>query len=136
MVSKQDKISIFEPGRSWWVVFKKAENPYIRAITCKEIGHCFALTQMNNVVLMIEPLMGTVNHVITDDVLSDILARFKLEGYRVVHFRHTPEPKILKIRTPMITCASYIAYTIGISFFGVTAKQLYRKLLRMGGEEI
>jgi len=86
--------------------------------------------------MMIEPHLGVVNHVLTDAALAELLAEQKIAGNIVVHFRHAPKAHKFLIRTPMITCAGYIAYTLGLSFFGFTPFQLYKKIIRMGGEEI
>jgi hypothetical protein len=135
MVSQHHKISNCN-SRSWWVVFRTAEDPKIRMITRKGFGHCYAFTHMNNIVMGIEPLKGTVNHIITNSNFADMLAAQKERGYTVVHFRWQPKPRSLIARPPLVTCASYLAYTFGIPFFGITPYQLYKKIIRMGGEEI
>lgn len=94
------------------------------------------MVRLKNLVLGIDPLLGVVNHVLTDADLAEILAEHKQAGRTIVHFRHYPESSRFIVRAPLITCASYLAYTIGIPFFGVTAWQFYRKLMALGGEEI
>jgi hypothetical protein len=133
---KQNRISISDPGVSWWIVFKDVPHPVIKRVLRPGKQHVFAVTRMHNLTLAIDPLLGAVNHILTDADLAEILAEHKQAGHTVVHFRHAPESRRFVWRGPVITCASYVAYTIGIGFFGVTAWQLYRKLMAMGGEEI
>lgn len=135
MVSKQNKSSNFnEVGVSWWFVFKDIEGRWFNKFLKKGFQHCFAVTRMNNLVLGVEPLMGAVNMIVTDDQFVEMLARYKMEGYTVVHFRIAPNSTKFKMRGPILTCASYLAYTIGLPFYGVTAHQLYKKLMKLGGD--
>lgn len=138
MALRQNKNSISNPetGISWWFVFKDMERPLLSRLLKREYQHVFALTRMKNLVLVNEPLMGAVNLMITDAPLAEILAEHKLQGHHVVHFRHPPKPEIFKMRGPALTCASYLAYTVGIPFYGLTAYQLYKKLIKLGGEKI
>lgn len=136
MVSRQNKTSISEPGVSWWIVFKDIPHPWIKRILRPGHQHVFAIVRMKNLVLGIDPLLGVVNHVLSDADLAEILAGHKMNGCTVVHYRHYPESQKFIMRGPVMTCASYIAYTIGISFFGVTAWQLYKKIIKLGGEKI
>lgn len=136
MVSKQNKTFNSKIGRSWWIVFRDAEDPLIKRITRKGFGHCYAFTHMNNIVMGIDPMEGTVNHLITDSPFADMLAAQKERGYTVVHFRWPSDPHRWVWRSPVLNCSSYLAYTIGISFFGVSPYQFYKKLMKLGGEEV
>ena len=122
--------------RSWWIVFREAEDPLLRRFTRKGFGHCYAYTHMMNLVIGVDPMKGTVNHMITDSPFADMLVAQKEMGYRIVHYRGENNPHKWIVRAPFLNCASYLAYTMGISFFGITPYQLYKKLIRMGGEEI
>ena len=132
---KQNKTSRSDT-RAWWVVFRPAKSRILRALTKTGFGHCYVFTRMNDVVLGIDPMMGTVNHIITNSNFADMLAAQKECGYRVVVIHHQAEPESFRMRPPLMTCASYIAYTIGIGFFGTTPYGLYKKLMKMGAEEI
>lgn len=136
MVLQRNKTSIFDGGRSWWVIFKDPECRILTPILKTGFGHCLVFTRMHNITMMIEPHLGVVNHVLTDADLSELLAEQKIAGNTVVHFRHEANAKSFVFRPPLVNCASYIAYTMGISFFGITPYQLYKKIIRMGGEEI
>ena len=136
MALQQNRNSNFDPeaGISWWFVFKDVEQPLLSRLLKPGYQHVFALTRMHNLVLVNEPLMGAVNLMITDANLADILAEHKMLGHHVVHFRHPPNPAKFKMRGPILTCASYLAYTVGIPFYGFTAWHLYKKLIKQGGD--
>lgn len=136
MGSLQNKTSNSSPTVTWWVVFKNADEPWINGVCRDGFGHCLMFTRMHNLTMMIEPHLGVVNHVLTDANIAELLAEQKAAGNTVVFFRHAPQPMKMLVRTPMITCASYLAYTMGLPFFGVTPHQLYKKLIKRGGETI
>lgn len=137
MVLQQSKISISEKNaRSWWIVFKNSESDHIGKVTKKGFGHCYAFTHMGDLVFGFEPMMGAVNHIVTTSKFSDMLAAQKLAGFKVVHLRWRANHKKFMLRPPLMTCSGYLAYTIGIPFFGVTPYQLYNKIMKLGGEEI
>lgn len=136
VVSQPHKISNSKTARSWWIVFRDAEDPWIKRFTRKGFGHCYAFTHMNNLVMGIEPMKGTVNHLITDSAFANMLAAQRERGYTVVHFRWPSDPHKWLARSPVMNCASYLAYTMGFSFMGITPYQLYKKLMRLGGEEL
>lgn len=139
MVLRRNKslISDLPSGVAWWFVFCNAKIPLISRITKKGFQHVFAFTQLGNVLLCVEPLLGAVNITVTDEKAKELIrACINDEGYTVVFFKYPPDPQRLKMRSPFITCASFLAYTVGFPFFGFTAYQLYKALLKSGGEVV
>jgi hypothetical protein len=136
MVLQQSKNLIFENAVSWWIVFKEIPHPIVKKLLRPGHQHVFAVCRMGNLVLAVDPLLGAVNHILTEADLAEILAEQKALGATVLHFRHLPQSERFIWRGPVMTCASYVAYTIGISFFGVTAWQLYKRLIKLGAEKI
>lgn len=134
MVLQQNR-NFSSEGVNWWFVFKDVDNRWWGRFLKPGYQHVFAVTWMNDLSMVVEPLMGACNIMLTDVRVADMLATYIDLGYRVVYIRHDPQPEKFKMRGPLLTCASYLAYTIGIKFYGVTAYQLYKKLIRMGGEE-
>ena len=136
MVLRQNKSLVFEikEGVSWWFVFCDARSPVLRLFCKKGHGHVFAFTEMQGVLICVEPLLGAVNISVTPEKAKDLITACKSAGYNVIFFRHPPQGDKLKLRSPIITCASYLAYTVGFPFLGVTPYQLYKKLMRRGAE--
>lgn len=120
----------------WYFVFKSAENSLTRKLTPEGFGHVFAVTQLENICVMIEPLLGAVNHLLVQRNIDDLLEVFAERGYTVIGIVMETEPNKFRMRGPIMTCASYLAYTVGLDFWGFTPMQLYRKLMKKGGMKI
>lgn len=138
MVLRRNKTLIFElqPGVRWWFAFCDAQSLVISKFTKKGYQHVFAFTEIDNVVLCVEPLLGAVNITVTPEKARDLMLSCHKLGMKIVYFRQPPAPDRLKMRSPFITCASYLAYTVGFPFFGFTAFQLYKALIRAGAEPL
>lgn len=99
--------------------------------------HVEMITDLEGDLIMhVNPRWGRVNYGLTNEIpLPQVLKMFTDLGHTVVFFPcDLPDPCAKIFRGPVITCATYLAYTIGISFFGVTPYQLYKTLLSRGGE--
>jgi len=136
MVSKQSKSLIYRHGYSWWFVFKDLDKPILRRVLKKGYQHVFAVTRMNDLVLGLDPMMGQAVVMLTDTEIVDLLVEYKKQGFKIVHLRKITDAHKFTIRAPFVTCASYLAYTTGIPFVGITPWQLYKKLMRIGGEVV
>lgn len=138
MGSSQNKPLISENavGFRWWFVFSESEKPIIKRFLKKDRSHVYAFCEMGNICLMIEPHLGCVNHIVTECKALDLIQAAKDEGYSVVCKIMYPVPHKFIHRGFSITCASYLAYTVGISSFVFTPHQLYKKLISCGADEI
>lgn len=101
--------------------------------------HVELVTELENgQVMHINPRWGRVDYGLTQDhTLAQVIARLKELGYTAVMYRcQEPDPRRPILRGWAITCASYLAYSIGLSFHGVTPYQLYKTLKSRGGEDV
>lgn len=136
---KQNKTSILTKlgtHKSWWFVFRDGEDPLLSRMLRSGFRHAFVITKMNNITLAIDPLKGAAEITLMETPTENILVYCRNRNWRVVHImvRATPEKFVLKL--PIISCAMYLAYTVGLRFYGVTPWQLYKKLIKMGGDEL
>ena len=119
----------------WWFVFTDRNVHHPVAKLCKKgFQHVNVLTEWAGITFMVEPLGTCVEHTFTaEHKLPVVIRKFRDLGYTVVFIRWAAT----KVRlNPFMTCATYCAYTAGIPFYGVTPYQLYRKLLKLGGEDL
>lgn len=101
--------------------------------------HVEMITELDNgMVFHINPLWGCTDHGLTNEIpLHAVISMLKKQGHTVVMYRQkAPDQRKMIARGPVMTCASYLAYTIGLPFAGVTPHQLYRCLIKRGGEVV
>lgn len=130
MASKQNNLSISSDiGFRWWFVFLDSDHPVIRRALEPGFSHVLAFCEMGNVCLVVEPMLGCVNHIITEAPAKELIKEAKEKGATVVCYASNPTPNKFLMRPPWISCASFLAYTVGFKCYSLTPYQLYRKLL-------
>jgi hypothetical protein len=102
--------------------------------------HVEMITELDDghTVMHLNPLWGRVDMGITSEhSLSAVLQELQRLGRTIVMYRcEDPDPRAKIKRGPVMTCAAYLAYTIGLPFGGVTPYQLYKTIMAQGGQEL
>lgn len=120
--------------RDWWFIFSgRAAHPLTRF--CRGgFKHVGALTDFAGITFYIDPLARCVEHQFTaDKSVPEAIQIFKEQGCTVVYLGW--KPSALRLN-PFLTCATMLAYTAGIPFWGVTPFSFYRKLIKLGGIKV
>lgn len=138
MGSKQLKTSTSDKllGFRWWFVFDNSQSDLLRRMLKPKFSHVYAFCQLGNICLVIEPLFGAVNHVVVQSEAKELIDAAKREGKIVVCQTFNAKTERLIFRSPIVTCSSYLAYTVGLGGLYVTPYQLYKKLMACGAERI
>lgn len=142
MIIDFDKEAAPAPRR-WWVIFRdhvsERERRWWDFLTAPDFRHCFAMTELTpGQVLVIDPLAAGVNVALIGQRPDTILKECLDTGFRVLvakrpRSHHTPA---LISRGLTVTCASYLAYTLGLDGRPLTPQQLYRLMMRTGAKEL
>lgn len=121
--------------KDFWFIFSgQARHPLTRWLR-KDFKHVSVLTDLAGICFMLDPLHRGVNIGFNADVsVPDAVAQFKAQGFRIVQLS-IAKPESQR-QLPVLTCASYLAYTCGIRFWGFTPYQLYKELIKQGGAEV
>ena len=128
----------------WWLVFTPPVDPgWWRIFLTPGFGHVYAFRQpQSGVCIVLNPLIHRVENAIVLERACDLIDKAMADGHRVlVYERHTrvynAQLDVRIGRGWLITCASVLAYTLGINFsWRCTPYQLYRAALRAGAEEL
>lgn len=121
----------------YYFSFSNSTTHPISRLFKRGFQHVEMVTELDNgQVMHINPRWGAVEYGLTNEIpLHKIIARLKELEHTVVIFRcPAPDPRAMIVRGPIMTCASYLAYTIGLSFPGLTPYHLYKTLIARGGE--
>lgn len=120
--------------KDFWFLFSGTAVHPITRLCRAGFKHVAVLTDLEGIPFMLDPLQHGVNISFNADYpLPHHLSVFKAKGYRIVHI--TVEPRSRR-QNLILTCASYLAYTCGIPFWGLTPYQLYKTLINQGGTEL
>lgn len=125
--------------RTYFFFSDTTNHPIISRILKKGYQHVEVVTEIDGFVMHINPRWGRVDVGLTNEKeLADIIKRLKEMGRTCVYYKFNdlPDPKRKIMRGWAITCATYLAYTLGIPFFGVTPYQFYKHLKSRGGEDL
>jgi len=134
--------SFLKPPRRWWFVFhdqQAAGADWWEVFTRHRpgFGHVFALCEPSpDVTLIVNPQPGRVETLTIEGPPYHLLRQYGGGGCRVMVVEMAPSVVALVPRGWAVTCASYVAYAAGISFRGVTPFQLYRRIIKLGGEQV
>lgn len=128
----------------WWLVFTPPVEPgWWKVFLTPGFGHVYAIRQpQSGVCIVVNPLVHRVENAIALERASDLIDQALAQGYRVlVYTKHTREynahTDVRVGRGWIITCASFLAYLMGIHFsWRCTPYQLYRAALGQGAEEL
>lgn len=128
----------------WWLIFTPpVEAGWWRIFVKPGFGHVYAFRQpQSGILIALNPLVHRVENAIVLERAWDMIIRAKENGHRVlVYERHTrvynAQLDVRVGRGLVITCASTLAYVMGINFsWRCTPYQLYRAALRAGAEEL
>lgn len=128
----------------WWLVFTPPVQPgWWKWFLTPGFGHVYGFRQpQSGVLIALNPLVHRVENAIVLQRAYERIADELAAGHRVlVYERHTrvynAQQDVRVGRGWCITCASYVAYTLGIPFsWRCTPYQLYRAALRAGAEEL
>lgn len=123
----------------YYFSFSNSSTSWISRLFKRGFQHVEVITELDGgMVMHINPRWGRVDHGLTNEIpLHQIIAELKRLGHNVVMYRcHEPDPRARIPRGLLVTCATYLAYTIGLPFKGVTPYQLYKTLKSRGGEDV
>jgi len=110
---------------------------HVNKIARPGFGHVFALCEPSpDVTLIVNPQPGRVETLTIEGPPYHLLRQYGGGGCRVMVVEMAPSVVALVPRGWAVTCASYVAYAAGISFRGVTPFQLYRRIIKLGGEQV
>ncbi len=138
MGSRPPKSLVCDPrkGFRWWFVFSESNHPVLRRIFKRGCSHVAAFCQLSDVVLAVDPLMGAVSITLTAQKPTLFIDVAKANGCEVLCFQANPDTDKLCWRGPVLTCASYLSYTVGLPSLAITPFQLYKKLIACGAVKI
>lgn len=128
----------------WWLVFTPPVEPgWWRVFLTPGFGHVYGFRQpQSGVLIALNPLIHRVENAIVLERASDLIARALDAGHKVLVVErcirvYNPHTDVRVGRGLFLTCASYLAYTIGISFsWRSTPWHLYKAALKAGAVEI
>lgn len=108
----------------WWDIFTR---PGFR--------HCYAFAELApGVLLVVNPLIHCVHIQSIASRPWRWIEREQDEGGLIVTIEVDPDPCKPPRRGPVMTCASLVAYTMGLDTRAVTPYGLFRSILASGGE--
>jgi hypothetical protein len=133
-----DNRPVVQNKRRWWVFFGDAVDlGWVKPFTRQGWRHCFAMTTLaTDVPLVINPtrLVMEVSMPLTETYAAVNL--FKAHGYRcLVVTVDKPDYNLAK-HCIINSCATVVAYSLGISTWAFTPRQLWRHLLKNGAVEV
>lgn len=123
----------------YYFFFSNATTHPISRLFKRGYQHVEMVTELDGgMVMHINPRWGRVDTGLTNEIpLHTIIGELKNLGRTVVMYRcEEPDPRARISRGLPITCATYLAYTIGLPFKGATPYQLYKALKSRGGEDV
>lgn len=128
----------------WWLVFTPPVEPgWWKVFLTPGFGHVYGFRQpKSGILIALNPLVHRVENAIVPRRASEVIDEALAQGHRVlVYERHTrvynAQLDVRVGRGWLITCASYLAYTLGIPFgWRCTPYQLYRAALKAGAQEL
>lgn len=139
------------PPERWWVVFTDAMTwRWWSRFTRPRARHVFVVRIVGpDLVLGIEPLFSRALVRVFDEDMVELLDRYLDLGHDVLVYetgRGVPvyesgqgeysARRLLQLRSPILTCASFIAYTLGLNGWIVTPQSLKRALLKHGAQRL
>ncbi len=125
--------------RRYYFFFSNSRTHWISRVFKPGFQHVEMVTELDNgQVMHLNPRWGRVDLGLTTDyTLAQVIRKLQDMGHTAVIYRcPEPDPQTKISRGWAITCATYLAYTIGLPFAGVTPYQLFKKLLAQGGEKL
>jgi hypothetical protein len=122
----------------FYFFFSNSQTSWISRLFKRGYQHVELVGEIGDFVFHTNPRWGRVDYAITNTyTLASVIEQLKARGHTVVMYRcEIPDPQARIMRGPLITCATYLAYTIGLSFRGVTPHQLYKTLKARGGVDV
>jgi hypothetical protein len=123
----------------YYFFFSNSQTHPISRLFKNGYQHVEMLTELENgQVMHLNPRWGRVDLGLTNEhTLAQVIHRLRALGHTAVMYRcPEPDPRAKISRGWAITCATYLAYTIGLPFRGVTPYQLYKTLKSRGGEDL
>ena len=128
----------------WWVIFTdRHQGGLMHWFTCEGFRHCLAFKVIHSgQLLFVEPTSARMVIVASGGWAWTWLKEFCRLGCRIVVVERScpivpvDDGTVPRVG-PLLTCASVVAYAIGIEGWVMTPKQLYDRLIRdYGGKEI
>lgn len=128
----------------WWISFSPPQSAGWWGIFVRPgFGHCYAWRMPSDGVLIaLNPCVHRVENAIVFERASEVIRRAKAANERVLVYTRPVKPydahSDVRIgRGLFLTCASMIAYLVGVNFsWRCTPYQLYRALLANGAKEL
>lgn len=122
----------------YYFFFSNSRTSWISRLFKRGYQHVELVGEIGDFVFHTNPRWGRVDYAITNDfTLASVIEQLTDRGHTAVMYRcETPDPEARIMRGPIITCATYLAYTVGIPFGGVTPHQLYKTLKARGGVDL
>lgn len=129
--------------RRWWVVFRDAiganERTWWHAFTSPGFRHCFAFCELTpGQVLLVDPTRRGVRIDLVGQRPDHLVRKCREAGFRVLVAKvsqdhHTPA---LIRRGLGVTCASFLAYLLGLDGRPLNPRQLWKLLKANGARDL
>lgn len=122
----------------WWVVFKDADRRHWYTRFLKSgYEHAFCFTEIRpNTMLMVNARESEFEFLVLDDVAWNWVRTCLGQGWRVVVVEVERTDYGLGKRWPFWTCVTVVAHTLGIPTWAFSPWQLYRHLIKRGGQDL
>ena len=119
----------------WWVVFSR---PKCAGWPVSQFGHVHALTDRGGIVLIVDPLRHRMLVHMTLETIPQFIREAENLGHEVLTLAFRPflAQRSRVLRPQLVTCASTVAYAMGLRRWPLTPWGLKRELLRAGAERI
>jgi hypothetical protein len=124
-------------AQPWFFAFTpKTDRPWLKRLPF-QFRHCLAVTTFGPCTFMIDPLWRNVNYGFTNEApLVKTLVELRKGGHEILFLEWEPDLNARPKRSPIMTCASIIAYTCGIPTRALTPDGLYSAIIKLGGEKL
>lgn len=123
--------------REFFVVFRNCDERYWWTRVFRSgFEHCFVIQAQPGCSLAVNPrIHGMEVHVAGHSAIETLLDVWR-EGDTVVTVNWPEMGYDMPRRWPVLSCATVVAYFIGLPHWCPTPYSLYRRLIRLGGKEL
>lgn len=123
--------------REWVFVFTNRNDTILSRFLKNGFKHVFAMTAIDKTTtLCIEPLRAGVEHIFHNRDVEQIIDVCCQSEFTVLRANIKIDNDKIVPRGVFVTCATYLAYTVGLPFFLFSPYHLYKALLKHGAREI
>lgn len=141
---KDSQLDLPPQVERWWIAFGPPQGEgWWLAFTRPGFGHCYAFRMpADQVILALNPCVHRIENGLRFERAYDIILRAKAAGERVLVYErptrvYNPHTDVRVGRGLFVTCASTVAYLVGVNFsWRCTPWQLWQALIKAGAQEL